>query len=684
MAESSSTVHSPVEQVENGDSQPCDVTDTEKVDVSITEIADGASHTNGNSTEPSINKSFDDTNGNIEETMISKQSDATCDAVDTSKCTEDTTIADAADTTIATATPAITDAYHYLKRGEYSTENFKLCVKGLKMSNYGRVSEFILDKLGFKPNKIKIARGHIFVAFKCEEDLQKGLVKLRSAEHKGVPLQCERAEARADPFVTAQNENEADSRSKNRTQRKRKGGNRDGANNLKVSKDDPSLSAAERLVSTVCPLAAMPYADQLQIKESEFEEFLKWFTVQLKKQFPGMRWVQDVGSASVCCDVLPIIPSPVEQHYRNKTEFTIGLGGEGKANTVGFRIGHYRDGSNLVVQADDNVLHTAPVVYDVARLFSDYLGNQDLPSYDITTHEGFWKQLMVRGTRAGELMVVAQVKKGNIPTERFAEVIDGIKQHFSTDDRIASVYISHSSTHNNTIDTYTHVSGSERIQEQLHGLTFSISPQAFFQVNTAAAELLYQTVIDWAKRDISESSIILDVCCGTGTIGICAAKQCPDARVVGVDCCKEAIEDAQRNLEQNNVANASFSCGLAEEELSRLISQIKKDEKKDPEIIAIVDPPRAGLHPSVIFTLRNTPQISRIIYVSCSPKQAEQNFFNLCALPNSKKRKGAPFKLVQAVAVDLFPQTNHCEAVLEFERLSFDDLTRPRKSDAQD
>ena len=191
-----------------------------------------------------------------------------------------------------------------------------------------------------------------------------------------------------------------------------------------------------------------------------------------------------------------------------------------------------------------------------------------------------------------------------------------------------------------------------------------ISPQAFFQVNTLAAEVLYKTVGDIA--DLTEKSSLVDVCCGTGTIGLCLAARVKN--VVGVEIVAEAVRDAQKNAENNGVKNCDFFTGKAEDILGNILRDI---DSKD--IVAIVDPPRAGLHPRALSAIRNTAAIKRLVYVSCDAKNAMKNFVDL-ARPASKTAKGDPFLPVKVIPVDLFPHSRGFELVLLFERVAWGDI----------
>ena len=288
------------------------------------------------------------------------------------------------------------------------------------------------------------------------------------------------------------------------------------------------------------------------------------------------------------------------------------------------------------------------------------------------------------------------------------------------------------------------------ITDSLCGLRFRVSPSSFFQVNSGAAALLYRLALDWAglekKREENENEnenekkegaaaaaeenvgekergggaaagkpaengddgeageasgssgaaaggpVFLDVCCGTGTIGICAAAA-GAARVVGVDVVAAAVRDAEANARANGLSVSSsssstpspsppssskaapscrFIAAKAEDVMASLLAEeeaaagggSEPKGRRRREFVAVVDPPRAGLHPKVRSALRGCPAVSRVVYVSCNPDTLASDCVHLCA----KGGNGRAFRPVKAVAADLFPMTSHCEAVLLLER----------------
>jgi len=182
---------------------------------------------------------------------------------------------------------------------------------------------------------------------------------------------------------------------------------------------------------------------------------------------------------------------------------------------------------------------------------------------------------------------------------------------------------------------------------------------SFFQINTKSADVLYQQAIDLGQPTLNTS--VLDICCGIGSIGLCFAKHCKE--VLGVEIVAEAIEDAKFNAIQNDIDTAQFFAGNCDDYVHTFLHQATGED-----VLAIVDPPRAGLNNKSISAIRNARGLNRFVYISCAPKAAEKNWFDL-ARPCSKTLKGEPFLLTKAVGVDMFPHTDHKEMVLLFERL---------------
>ncbi|RKP22139.1 S-adenosyl-L-methionine-dependent methyltransferase [Rozella allomycis CSF55] len=180
--------------------------------------------------------------------------------------------------------------------------------------------------------------------------------------------------------------------------------------------------------------------------------------------------------------------------------------------------------------------------------------------------------------------------------------------------------------------------GQDFVTEKLFDLSFQISRASFFQVNTKGAETLYSEICN--QCEVDENTIILDLCCGTGTIGQVISSKVK--KVIGVELVYEAVEDAKKNANINE-----FICSKVEDAIGNILSGLDPTER----VVAILDPPRAGI-PSFI---------KHIVYASCKPELAMNNFIQLTDQTGN-------FKVTNVVPVDMFPHTEHYELLLTFKR----------------
>lgn len=273
-----------------------------------------------------------------------------------------------------------------------------------------------------------------------------------------------------------------------------------------------------------------------------------------------------------------------------------------------------------------------------------------------------------------------QVDPTSIPSTKLEEVSRWIRDKLTASNvhsclRVVSLYVQHHSGVSNAAPPDAplhHLFGLLRLEETLLGLKFQLSPTAFFQVNTGGAEVLYAKVRALATACVgaeTDKITVFDVCCGTGTIGLCVAAGLPSARIIGIDIVKEAVDDANANASRSGLKNAQFFAGKAEDILPRVLKTSTQELKSDPQrkFVAIVDPPRAGLHSRVVKAIRDSEFIDSLIYVSCNQKSLVNDASGLCRAPSSNM-PGREFEPVSAIPVDLFPHTPHCELILYFER----------------
>ena len=182
--------------------------------------------------------------------------------------------------------------------------------------------------------------------------------------------------------------------------------------------------------------------------------------------------------------------------------------------------------------------------------------------------------------------------------------------------------------------------GESYIVDKIGDYKFVISPKSFFQVNTLMAYKLYSKVLEYCG-DLSNKRV-LDLYCGTGTIGLFVSKGCLE--LVGIEICESAVMDANKNKELNNVSNARFICGDSGIELKKL--------NYKPDIV-IVDPPRSGLDKLAINEVISL-NAERLVYVSCDPVTLARDL-------NILKEY---YNILEITPVDMFPNTHHVESVV--------------------
>ncbi|KAG5890762.1 hypothetical protein JTB14_016499 [Gonioctena quinquepunctata] len=539
--------------------------------------------------------------------------------------------------------------FAYLER-EFSSENFKIEVKNLpKFYGINEFRKLLNDKLKLNSNKIKTTKKNspfAFVCFRNENDRENAIKVLSNYNWKGKELQILKAKPTPDPLVKKRKENSEEMEA-----------------NKRVKLDEGSQE--DRLKNSTIPYHNMEYDQQLKLKLDDIKKVLKRLGNNLTHHNPELQnWLekQKTLHGGLPCELHDIRFADPIKGYRNKCEFTVGIDEETKIPTVGFRLGSYVKGSTSVGPVD-NLIHIPESMKLAVKVFQDYVRSSDLKVFDPEYHTGHFRQLMARSAQ-DQLMLVVGIHPQDLTDEQLKEFKNSLVEYFSEGNgkvaAVTSLYFQKIVKKYHRDDTVTpeHLLGETHIYETISGLKFKISPEAFFQVNTQGAEILYNAAIELAEP--SENSTVLDVCCGTGTIGLCFAKKC--SQVLGIEVIPQAIADAKENASLNKIENTEFFVGKAEEIIGNTCFRAK-----GKDIIAVVDPPRAGLHKRAIFQIRKIPNINKMIYVSCNPMAALQNFVDF-GRRESKKVHGEPLIPTKAIAVDMFPYTKHCELVICFER----------------
>ncbi|KAF0313980.1 tRNA (uracil-5-)-methyltransferase A [Amphibalanus amphitrite] len=539
--------------------------------------------------------------------------------------------------------------YSYTSRGEFTSENFKIEIRNMpRYYGVAQFKKFLTNTLKLNVHKLKPLPGRgagIFVTLHDEATRQEALKLLDGREWKKAKLSARPAAAIPDPLLA------------HRQKR-----NRDDADGAASAEKKPrqEVPLSQRTRDAVVPWWNVPYDEQLQRKRSHVWGVLAEYKRTLRKQnFSLFKWM-DKRENTVTVE--PVRPSPETECYRNKCEFSVGFHPDTGERVVGFRLAAYRDGSMAVAPLDD-LPHVSERMRKAAGLFQRHVRESKYAPFNALTHKGHWRQLLVRTTRGGDLLLSAQFHPQQLTDQEIAAAQEELRV-FMADGPGAEAGVTSllwqtaGRLESGQERPHQLLSGSPHITETLCGLQLRISPDAFFQVNTAAAEVLYDAVGECAELD--SNTALLDVCCGTGSIGLALASRA--RAVLGLELVESAVADAKRNAEANGITNSQFWAGRAEALLRVLL-----DQAGEGRAVAVVDPPRAGLGREVTQTLRRTEGLKRVVYVACDIKQAMKNLLDL-ARPESNQYVGYPFVLRRLVPVDLFPQTPHIEVVAVLER----------------
>ncbi|CAF2823089.1 unnamed protein product [Rotaria sp. Silwood2] len=542
------------------------------------------------------------------------------------------------DEMVEPSTEPKTEEKGYLARDEYTSERFKLELNNLpKYFGFGDLKKK-LKLLGVNFVKIKVPKSatHAYVNFRNEEDRENGLKLLTGWTYRGNRIEVSHAKPATDIMFRAAKPK------KNDNKRDQNVGNQ----------NDSDLPDEIKIQNSATPLWNLSYEEQLTKKSTIVQEFLKGLEQKIK----------ETSSKTVIIPFEGIKPSPVIDGYRNKCEFSCGKGNNNEDKVVGFRYGEYRYGIDRVgsPRVCKNVSDTMKLL---VQHFQDHIRSRSSPWYSGETHVGCWRQLTVRTSRLNHLMIMISFCQDQLSPEEIDEEKKSLLNYFTHDAgsicKVTNIIfnVEKNKAGNELIQSEI-LLGESYIVEKLFDFQFHVSAKAFFQANTQGAEILYSLIKDSMKLD--NETIVLDICCGTGTIGITLANNVK--HVVGIEMNKDAVEDAKRNAQLNNINNIDFIAEKIENVIHKLVN--KYDQQR---LVAILDPPRAGVHRKVIQTLRSAENIKVLGYIACNPQLATHNLIDLNR-PRSRAYQGEPFDVVTTTAVDLFPHTPHYELFILFQR----------------
>lgn len=357
--------------------------------------------------------------------------------------------------------------------------------------------------------------------------------------------------------------------------------------------------------------------------------------------------------------VFPTLPSPEIYYYRNKMEFSFAsrrwlLPEELELSQLekprDFALGlHVKGFYNRVLDLEECHLQN-PLSITILKQVRQFALDSGLPPYNTKDHAGFWRFLVVRDSKhTGQILVeliTAPHRNGSTVVRQLASQLQAEIPEVST-----LVHgISAKKAQIACADKQEVIFGPGYIEEHLGNLRFRISPEAFFQTNSYGAEILVDQVTEGCA--VSGSEVVWDLYCGTGTMAIGIAKTA--RKVIGFELQAEAVADARINTSLNGVDNCEFVLGDIKELLRN--PSLLVDRYGKPGVV-VTDPPRAGMHPSVVKNLLALAP-PKVVCVSCNPATLARDLTMFME----------QYRLLRVQPVDLFPHTAHIEAVAVLER----------------
>ena len=387
-----------------------------------------------------------------------------------------------------------------------------------------------------------------------------------------------------------------------------------------------------------CKWQVLPYEEQIKYKQKQVEANLRRIG---KIELP---------------EISPILGSEKTQFYRNKLEFTFSnkrwlteqeVAQEVKydqMNAVGFHI----PGAFDKVLAIEKCWLQDDISNRIRNTMRDYAYEHNLSFFNLRTQEGLLRNLMIRTSSTGELMVLLQC---NVTTSAEETEMKALLQHVADlfPEITSLLYVINNKCNDTIGDLDVHVfRGNDHIFEEMEGLRFKVGPKSFYQTNSEQAYNLYKVARDFAG--LTGDELVYDLYTGTGTIANFVSRKA--RKVVGIEYVPEAIEDAKVNSAINGIENTLFYAG----DMKDILTRDFIEEHGRPDVI-ITDPPRAGMHNDVIDAILFAAP-KRIVYVSCNPATQARDLQLL----------DKDYKVMAVQPVDMFPHTHHVENVVLLEK----------------
>lgn len=396
--------------------------------------------------------------------------------------------------------------------------------------------------------------------------------------------------------------------------------------NLAMADNLEILEASPNRETNICPYYAS--CGGCNIMHMKYDYQMKYKTEITK------RTISKVSGLS------PKVNSCVENKniygYRNK--IIVPFGKKDSKIISGF----YENKSHNIVEMDSCLIEPS-ISREIIEFLKEEFYKYNISIYDEASHTGDMRNVMIRVSSDGSIMVVLVAMK---KFKFIDEIALELKNRFAD---IKSIYLNINDKKTNVVlqEKFIHLYGDKYLIEDINGLKFKVHPNSFLQINHYQCENMYKKAIEYAN--ITEDDVVIDAYCGIGSISLNIAKKAK--YVYGIEIVKEAVDNANENMKLNGITNAEFVCGKCED----LIESIVKKNKID---VIVFDPPRKGCDEHFLNTVIKSG-IRRVVYISCKTSTFARDL---------KILEAAGYDVVDVTPFDLFSHSVHTETVCLLEK----------------
>lgn len=398
------------------------------------------------------------------------------------------------------------------------------------------------------------------------------------------------------------------------------------------------LEPSEYRVEPRCPIARK--CGGCQIQEMSYEAQLAF---KEKKVQNNLERIGKIAPSEY--EMCTIIGMEEPYNYRNKAQYPVGLDKDGR-----IVMGFYAGRTHSIIPCEDCAIGDKNNS-EILAIVKSHMEEFHIQPYNEETHKGVVRHVLIRrGFTTNQCMVCIIVNgcelKGATKLVERLKAIDGMTS--------ISININKEKTNVIMGKTVIDLYGEGYIEDYIGDVKFRISPLSFYQVNPVQTKELYGKALEFAGLTGEET--VWDMYCGVGTISLFLAKAA--RKVYGVEIVPEAIEDARKNAKINNIDNAEFFVGKAEE----VVPKMYKEYGLGADVV-VVDPPRKGCDEKLLETMiAMSPE--KIVYVSCDSATLARDLEYL---------KGHGYGVKKVQPVDMFPHSVHVETVVLLSQRKADD-----------